>query len=182
MPSYVHPWEVLLLCAGFSFILWRRLARSQKAPLPPGPSPHFLLGNLRDFPKDREWLGYTKIGQDHQSDIISLSALGKTVIVLNSHRAVTDLLDSRAKYADRPQIPMINLMGLGDIVTFSQYGSRWRALRKAIHLDMQESVIPKYWSSQEAEARRLAARLFAHGSLRRCFGTCNTGQLHSCFP
>ncbi|CAE6509833.1 unnamed protein product [Rhizoctonia solani] len=58
---------------------------------------------------------------------------------------------------------MINLMGLGNIVTFSQYGPRWRALRKAIHLDMQESVMPKYWSSQETEARRLVARLLAHG-------------------
>ncbi|EUC58603.1 cytochrome P450 family protein [Rhizoctonia solani AG-3 Rhs1AP] len=163
MSQYLHTWEILLLCAGFSFILWRRLVRSQGLPLPPGPPPHFLLGNLRDFPRDREWLGYAKIGQDYQSDIISLSALGKTVIVLNSHRAVTDLLDSRAKYADRPQIPMINLMGLGNIVTFSQYGPRWRALRKAIHLDMQESVMPKYWSSQETEARRLVARLLAHG-------------------
>ncbi|KAL5640063.1 hypothetical protein ACGC1H_007383 [Rhizoctonia solani] len=54
-------------------------------------------------------------------------------------------------------------MGLGNIVTFSQYGPRWRALRKAIHLDMQESVMPKYWPSQEIEARRLVARLFAHG-------------------
>ncbi|CAE7214750.1 unnamed protein product [Rhizoctonia solani] len=163
MPSYSHTWEALLLCTGFGFILWRRLARSQKPPLPPGPPPNFLLGNLKDFPKDREWLAYAKIGQDYQSDIISLSALGKTVIVLNSHRAVTDLIDRRAKYADRPQIPMINLMGLGDIITFSQYGPRWRALRKAMHLDMQESVIPQYWPAQETEARRLVVRLFDHG-------------------
>ncbi|CAE6501688.1 unnamed protein product [Rhizoctonia solani] len=162
MPPYLYSWEALLLCLGLVLILWRRLAYSSKLPLPPGPPPHFLLGNLRDFPKDREWLGYTKIGQDYQSDIISLSALGKTVVVLNSHRAVTDLLDKRANYADRPQIPMIDLMGLSDIITFSQYGSRWRALRKGIHLDMQESIIPKYWSSQESEAQRLVARLFVH--------------------
>ncbi|KAH7338656.1 cytochrome P450 [Rhizoctonia solani] len=154
MPSCLYSWEVLLLCVGLSLILWRRLAYSWKLPLPPGPPPHFLLGNLRDFPKDREWLGYAKIGQDHQSEIVSLSALGKTVIVLNSHRAVTDLLDKRANYAYRPQIPMVDLMGL--------IWTPMAALRKGIHLDMQESVIPKYWSSQEAEAQRLVARLFAH--------------------
>ncbi|CAE6337349.1 unnamed protein product [Rhizoctonia solani] len=162
MPSNLYVWEVLLLCAGLGVVIWRQFTRSQKLPLPPGPPRHILLGNLRDFPKDREWLGYMKIGQDYKSDIISFSALGRTIIVLNSHRTVTDLLDKRAKYADRPQIPMINLMGLGDIVTFSQYGPRWRALRKSIHADMQESVIPEYWPSQEAEAQRLVARLFSH--------------------
>ncbi|CAE6440227.1 unnamed protein product [Rhizoctonia solani] len=162
MPLHLSAWVVFLLCAGLGLVLWKRLARLQKLPLPPGPPPHFLLGNLGGFPKDREWLGYAKIGRDYQSDIISLSALGKTVVVLNSQRAVTDLLDRRANYADRPTIPMINLMGLDDIITFSQYGPRWRALRKAIHLDMQESVIPKYWPSQAAEAQRLVARLFAH--------------------
>ncbi|CAE6460750.1 unnamed protein product [Rhizoctonia solani] len=160
MPSYLHAWEGLLLCAGLSFILWRRLARSQKLPLPPGPPAHFLLGNLKDFPKHREWLAYAKIGQDIHSDIISLSALGKTVVVLNSHRAVADLLDSRAKYADRPQIPMINL-SYCDV--FSVRASMASTPQSYIHLDMQESVIPKYWPSQEAEARRLVARLFAHG-------------------
>ncbi|KAG8750031.1 hypothetical protein FRC11_010831, partial [Ceratobasidium sp. 423] len=162
MPPHLYTWEALLLCAGLCLVLWNRLSRSHKLPLPPGPPRHFLLGNLRDFPKDREWLGYAKIGQDYQSDIISFSVPGKTVVVLNSQRAVADLLDRRANYADRPAIPMITLMGLDDIVTFSQYGPRWRALRKAIHLDMQESVIPKYWPSQAAEAQRLVARLFAH--------------------
>lgn len=39
-------------------------------------------------------------------DIISLSALGKTIAILNSNRAVSDLLEDRSIYADRPQAPM----------------------------------------------------------------------------
>ncbi|CAE6430735.1 unnamed protein product [Rhizoctonia solani] len=162
MPPHLYTWEVFLICAGLGLILLKCFAGPRKLLLPPGPPRHFLLGNLRDFPKEREWLGYAKIAQDYKSDVISLSAFGKTIVVLNSHRAVTDLLDKRAKYADRPQIPMINLMGLGDIITFSQYGPRWRALRKLIHLDMQESVIPEYWPSLEVEAQRLVTRLLAH--------------------
>jgi cytochrome P450 len=54
-------------------------------------------------------------------------------------------------------------MDLGGIVTFTSYGPRWRQLRKSIHMDMQESVIPKYWPSLQAEARRLVARLSEHG-------------------
>lgn len=38
---------------------------------------------------------------------MSLSALGKTIVIPNSNRAVSDLLDKRAIYADRPQVPML---------------------------------------------------------------------------
>lgn len=56
-------------------------------------------------------------------------------------------------------------MGLGEIVTFLPYGPRWRLLRKAIHQDMQESAIAKYWPTHESEARCLVARLLDHGDV-----------------
>lgn len=42
-------------------------------------------------------------------DIISLSILGKTIVLLNSYQAVSDLLDKRAVYAGRPQLQMLKL-------------------------------------------------------------------------
>lgn len=54
-------------------------------------------------------------------------------------------------------------MDLGGIITISKYGPRWRELRKALHLDMQEAVIPRYWLSLQTEAQRLVARLFENG-------------------
>ncbi|KAF8600643.1 cytochrome P450 [Ceratobasidium sp. AG-I] len=155
--------SVAVLLAGLGLIYLRRREKAQLLPLPPGPEGDFLLGNLRHIPKEEEWAAYAKMSKDCNSDIISLRVLGKTIVVLNSHRAVSDLLDKRAVYADRPQIQMINLMGLGEIVTFSQYGQRWRQLRKAIHQDMQESAISKYWPTHESEARWLVARLLDHG-------------------
>ncbi|KAF8600648.1 cytochrome P450 [Ceratobasidium sp. AG-I] len=152
--------SVAVLLAGLGLIYLRRREKAQLLPLPPGPEGDFLLGNLRHIPKEEEWAAYAKMSEDCNSNV-----LGKTIVVLNSHRAVSDLLDKRAVYADRPQIQMINLsvMGLGEIVTFSQYGQRWRQLRKAIHQDMQESAISKYWPTHESEARWLVARLLDHG-------------------
>ncbi|KAB5590722.1 O-methylsterigmatocystin oxidoreductase [Ceratobasidium theobromae] len=161
-----YSWEGLLLLAGIGLLVLRRRANSKKLPLPPSPPPYFLLGNLKDLPNKFEWLGFEKISKNLQSDITSFSILGKTIIVLNSHRAVSDLLEKRANYADRPWIPMIHdpdLMDLGGAVSLSPYGPRWRQLRKAIHLDMQESVIPRYWPSLQAEAQRLVVRLSENG-------------------
>lgn len=40
-------------------------------------------------------------------DVFSLRALGKTIIVLNSEKAASELLEKRgAQYSDRPQFPI----------------------------------------------------------------------------
>ncbi|QRW08749.1 cytochrome P450 family protein [Ceratobasidium sp. AG-Ba] len=179
--NYLQVADLLLVAVCVLFYARVRYKRPSR-PLPPSPPKHPLLGNLRDIPKQREWVHYAKMSKELQSvsdymigfttihhdpgDVISLSALGKTIIVLNSHRSVMDLLEKRAIYADRPVIPMISdekLMGLGDIIQFARYGPRLRQLRKAIHTDMQESAIPNYWPSQIKEAQRLVARLRNHG-------------------
>jgi hypothetical protein len=63
-----HPrWEWFALLAGLGLVILRRRAGTKRLPLPPSPPPHLLLGNLKDLPKEREWLGYAKISQDCQS-------------------------------------------------------------------------------------------------------------------
>ncbi|QRV94505.1 cytochrome P450 family protein [Ceratobasidium sp. AG-Ba] len=163
--NYLQLADMLLAAACILFYVLVRYKRPSRPP-PPSPPKYPLLGNIRDIPKQREWVHYATMSKELQSDIISLSALGKTIIVLNSHRSVMDLLEKRAIYADRPVIPMISdekLMGLGDIIQFARYGPRLRQLRKAIHTHMQESAIPNYWPSQIKEAQRLVARLRNHG-------------------
>ena len=40
-------------------------------------------------------------------DVVHISAMGTSIVVLNSVKAVTDLLESRgAQYADRPKLMM----------------------------------------------------------------------------
>ncbi|KAG9123143.1 hypothetical protein FRC07_000181 [Ceratobasidium sp. 392] len=155
---------VLLCSLGVLYIHYRNAALQR--PLPPGPPRHFLLGNIKSIPKQRDWLAYVELSKQHGSDVISFNGLGKTIVVLNSYRAITDLVEKRSVYADRPRVPMVTdnrLMDLGGIITMSRYGSRWRQLRKEIQLNMQEPVVSKYWPPQERAARNLMIKLLEHG-------------------
>ncbi|QRV94542.1 cytochrome P450 family protein [Ceratobasidium sp. AG-Ba] len=146
-------------------IVYHRRSRAAKR-LPPGPPGHFLFGNLKDLPKQRDWIAYAELSKKYESDIISLRALGNTIVVLNSHKSIVDLLEKRAIYADRPSAPMVadeRLMNLGGLLTLTPYGPRWRQLRRGIQLNLQESAIPAYWPAQNTAARNLMIKLLDHG-------------------
>ena len=114
--TYVQLFVAFLLSA----IVYRLLQgrRRPRLPFPPGPKGHPLIGNLRDMPAQYQWLKYEEWGNDlgkrcsfpvtetHQprlgSGILHLQFFGTHVIVLNTEKAATDLLDRRsAIYSDR---------------------------------------------------------------------------------
>ena len=59
------------------------------------------------------------------SDIIYLNLAGNDVIILDSHEAVTELLEKRSSiYSDRPRMPMLGeLMGFDFNFGFLPYGA-----------------------------------------------------------
>lgn len=98
----------------------------EKLPFPPGPVPHFLLGNLYDIPSgENQWsvyralsnacgkislvlTSYYDLSSFLESDIVYLTTLTKSILAINSYQAANDLLDKRgAIYSDRPDFPMI---------------------------------------------------------------------------
>jgi hypothetical protein len=91
--------------AGLAQYLYRRRSLS---PLPPGPKPLPLLGNLFDMPTSREYETYAQWGRKY-GDVVHVHALGRHFIILNSIEAANELLDQRsAIYSDRPFIPMLH--------------------------------------------------------------------------
>lgn len=83
------------------YVLLRRKQR-RPFPYPPGPKSLPLIGNLRDVPFKYQWFTYEKWGREIGSDIVHAELLGIHVVVLNSEKAATDLLEKRSSiYSDR---------------------------------------------------------------------------------
>ncbi|KAF7348414.1 O-methylsterigmatocystin oxidoreductase [Mycena sanguinolenta] len=120
---------------------WRTTIR---LPFPPGPKPKFLLGNLFDIPSEQPWLTYTKWGKQY-GDVVHLQVFGNHILILNSAKAATELLEKRAiLYSDRPTIPMVPLSGAEWMLLLMQHGDRWREHKRIFHQYFRREAIPAY--------------------------------------
>ncbi|ELU45229.1 cytochrome P450 domain-containing protein [Rhizoctonia solani AG-1 IA] len=76
--------------------------RSENSSHPPSPISLPLVGNLFSLPSGPEHVMYMQLGHQLKSDIIYLSLLGHEIVVLNSSKVASELLDKRsALYSDR---------------------------------------------------------------------------------
>ena len=120
---------VVHLFGFLSFLLalraFRDYRRRRGIPYPPGPRPLPVVGNLFDLPKDSLWLAFTRFSKKHGTafplvwflstmtmagDILSLHIFGQVFVVLNSHKAIKDLLERRGDiYSDRPVTPFYEM-------------------------------------------------------------------------
>ncbi|KIK59245.1 hypothetical protein GYMLUDRAFT_44616 [Collybiopsis luxurians FD-317 M1] len=127
----------IALLLPFLFVLYvRRTKTSHEYPLPPGPRKLPVVENLFDIPtKGLVWLEYAEMCRKYNSDIVHLSALGNSIIVLNSARVVSDLVEKRSSiYSSRPHSVMLGeLMGWGEYLVFRPYNDGWKAQRKIVN-------------------------------------------------
>lgn len=101
-------------------------ARSRNITLPPGPRPLPMIGNLLSIPMVRPWEAYRELSKrygihadfrlvtlltvDSPGSIISLRALGRTMIVVDDHDIAVELLEKRSSiYSSRLQSTTIDL-------------------------------------------------------------------------
>ncbi|BCS21175.1 uncharacterized protein APUU_21607S [Aspergillus puulaauensis] len=76
------------------------------APLPPGPPPKPIIGNLADLPSpgQQDWVHWLKL-KDTYGPISSITVLGQTIVIINDARIAFDLLDKRSNiYSSRPRM------------------------------------------------------------------------------
>ncbi|KAJ8699050.1 hypothetical protein PTI98_002207 [Pleurotus ostreatus] len=118
-----------LLFSLISLYRWRKV----RLPLPPGPKGYPIIGNLFERPTENQWVKYFKWSKEYDSDVICLRVFGKPTIILNSRKAVNDLLSVRSSlYSDRPKSTMINeLLGWESLYSLAPYCEAWRARRRA---------------------------------------------------
>ena len=101
-------------------VAFARSARANKFPVPPGPKPLLLVGNIFDLTTKELWLratGWAKqygasrlrfmllpIHHVRSGPIIYLKLLREEIVILSSRQAASEFLEKHSlSYADRPQ-------------------------------------------------------------------------------
>ncbi|KAF5359067.1 hypothetical protein D9758_004799 [Tetrapyrgos nigripes] len=159
----------------FSVICYYWIAKTvnRRARFPPGPKRLPLIGSLLNTLPERIGLRapnpnptpiyqqFLKLGKECNSDIIHIDVLGDHTVVLNSAKAVTELLDHRGlNYSGRPAMPMLDdLMGWGWDFGHMGYSDRWRRHRKTFTHHFQPQAIREYHSFQRKSVTDLLNKL-----------------------
>ncbi|KAJ3854256.1 cytochrome P450 [Lentinula lateritia] len=134
--------------------------RAQRLPLPPGPKGYPLIGNALSLPSERPWLTYCQWSKRF-GDVIHLSALGQSIIILNSARSIYDLLERRsALYSDRPSTVMASeLVGYEDSPAFISNGPRHRTFRRLFSEVLNPRRVEEWRPLQEQKIQILVRGL-----------------------
>ncbi|KAH7890379.1 cytochrome P450 [Phlebopus sp. FC_14] len=127
-----------------------------KYPLPPGPKPLPLIGNLMDLPLKDEAATYNQWARKY-GDLVYANVMGRHLLFVNSPQVANDLFEKRSvNYSDRSELPMINdLMGWDWSFGHMPYGERWKKHRKMFERQFRPAVAPTYWPIQRKEAHSL---------------------------
>ncbi|RYO97634.1 hypothetical protein DL764_007271 [Monosporascus ibericus] len=138
-------------------------SKKSKAPLPPGPKPLPLVGNLADLPPKgaREWEHWIK-HKDLYGPISSVTAFGTTIVLLHDAKFAVELLEKRGNiHSSRPRMIFANEMcGWVNFLASQPYGNRFRAFRQRFHRFMgTRAALSGFYDLQELEAHRLLLRV-----------------------
>ncbi|KAL1962244.1 hypothetical protein VTN77DRAFT_9900 [Rasamsonia byssochlamydoides] len=142
-------------------LLWH--PKGKRPPLPPGPKPKPLVGNLADLPPPGEqgWQHWLK-HKDLYGPISSVTILGQTFVILNDARLAFELMEKRsAVHSSRPRLVFGGeMVGWEHALASQPYSSRLRAYRKNIgRLLGSQAAVTRFYPLLEAEAWRFLWRV-----------------------
>ncbi|KAJ6003138.1 hypothetical protein N7451_005685 [Penicillium sp. IBT 35674x] len=143
------------------FVAKYAVASRRPKNFPPGPPGLPIIGNLHQLPVRKGFLKQHEWTKEYGS-IIGLKLGPLNVVVLNSHRHVSELFDKRgAIYSGRPD----NYVG-GELICpneihilLAQYGADWRTLRKSVQGLLNVSAVDALHPIQTAEATQTMCQL-----------------------
>ncbi|THH18030.1 hypothetical protein EW146_g2895 [Bondarzewia mesenterica] len=144
-----------------AYLLKRIFSSRSSAPLPPGPKGLPLIGNMLDMPTSHEWKTFAKWG-DQWGNILSVKVLGQPIIILNSLKTATEMLEKKsAIYSDRPVLMMgSEIVGWKNTLALTPYGDRFREYRKMLHSLMGTRMhMERFHPIEELETHRFLRRI-----------------------
>ncbi|KAJ3488107.1 hypothetical protein NLI96_g3079 [Meripilus lineatus] len=135
-------------------ILWWYAKRARTSPYKsPGPPALPIIGHLLSIPLHDQAETYQKWGKRY-GDVLKLNIVGKTLIVLNSEEAATDLLEKRGqKYSDRPRLASVEVMGWDRHMVWAKYGKEFHMSRKLFQDQLSLKQCEVFQDRQIRQAR-----------------------------
>ncbi|KAI0026465.1 cytochrome P450 [Vararia minispora EC-137] len=155
----------LVVLSGFASIAIVSIIhrRRKQASLPLGPPPRFLTGNLHEIPRSESWRTYAEWANQY-GPIFLFRVFSKKIVVLSSHSAVVDLLESRSSnYSEWPIMWIYKELIGRKLAVFNISAShpRFKVYRKLLHTALDTQAVRKLCLLQERETKRLLRSL--HG-------------------
>ncbi|XP_072249403.1 steroid 21-hydroxylase [Leuresthes tenuis] len=141
--------------SGFWQHLYHLLPRSS-SPSIPGPSSHFLLGNMLELTHDHLPIHLTSLAQRYGA-IYRLQCGNTTMVVLNSSEVIREALVKKwSDFAGRPISYTGDIVsGGGRNISLGDYTEEWRAHRRLVHGALQRCCQQSLHSVIERQAVHL---------------------------
>ncbi|KIJ67345.1 hypothetical protein HYDPIDRAFT_84029 [Hydnomerulius pinastri MD-312] len=138
----------------------RRASKSNRPPLPPGPTPVPFVGNVLGLNADAPYVTYAEWAKTYAGDLLYTHVLGQEIIVLNSEELACEILEKRSrKYSDRPVISTADLFGFEWAASLARYGPRFRLHRRLYHQVFHADAALLYRPKQLQKAYEMLTRI-----------------------
>ncbi|KAG8893417.1 hypothetical protein FRC01_013607, partial [Tulasnella sp. 417] len=124
---------------------------SGQLPYPPGPPPDPIIGHTRYLPRDKHCITHTEWAKQY-GPLTFLTAMGRSVLVINSPEVARDLLDKKGQiYSDRPRSDKGELRGQTEGVSFRPFDAVWKKQRRFLNQVLNPSAVRNEYCNLQAK-------------------------------